>query len=98
MNRRHFVIGGAAATGAGAALLAEGCGGLKSLGPLNPLGGGYTLNVGYATTSFGSRTLHTRTYNGSTAGPTLEASPGGILRITVNNHLPPNPPAPILIT
>ncbi|GAC1392808.1 MAG: hypothetical protein NVSMB31_11360 [Vulcanimicrobiaceae bacterium] len=95
MNRRRFVIGSAAATGVGVALVAEGCSTMKSIAPLFPGAAGYTLNVGYATTTFGAYTLRTRTYNGSTAGPTLEAFPGGTLRVTVNNQLPPNPPAVI---
>lgn len=54
---------------------------------------GYTLNVQYATNTIAGYTLKTRTYNGSTAGPILETRPGETLTVTVNNHLPPNPPA-----
>ncbi len=92
MNRRHFVVGTAATATVGAALVADGCSSLKSLGPLVPNVNGYTLDVGYAVSNIGGYQLRTRTYNGATAGPTLIATPGGTLTVTINNQLPPNPP------
>jgi suppressor of ftsI len=97
INRRHFVVGTAAAT-AGVALAAEGCSSssvMKAIAPIIPGMMGYTLNVEYATTNIGGYSLHTRTYNGATAGPTLTASPGSTLVVTINNQLPPNPPQPV---
>jgi FtsP/CotA-like multicopper oxidase with cupredoxin domain len=93
MNRRRFVVGTAAATGVGAALVAEGCSAIKSLAPLLPNASEYTLNVGYATSNVSGYVMRTRTYNGKTFGPTLVAYPGQTLSITINNQLPPNPPA-----
>ena len=95
MNRRRFVIGTAAIAGAGIAFSSDGCSGIgggSGGGVPNIPGLGYTLNVGYSTNTIGGYTMRTRTYNGLTYGPTLETTPGSTLTITVNNHLPPNPP------
>jgi suppressor of ftsI len=96
MNRRRFVVT-AAAAGIGAAVVVEGCaGGLKSIvAPLIPAAGGTQLNVQYATTNIGGYQLRTRTYNGATSGPMITTTPGSTLTITINNQLPPNPPASV---
>jgi suppressor of ftsI len=94
LNRRRFVIGTVAAAAAGAALVADGCSAFRSLTP-SIASAGYKLNVEYATSNIAGYTMRTRTYNGSTAGPTLEAYPGTTLTITVNNELPPNPAATV---
>lgn len=91
-TRREFVIGSAAA-GAAGLILVEGC--QNSVGPVPPIGGGYTIEAKYGTTVFGDKTLHTRTYNGAIPGPTLTAYPGQRFQVTVKNSLPPNPPQPI---
>jgi suppressor of ftsI len=95
LDRRRFIIGSAAALGAAATLELDACGGGGS--PAVPASGAvYTLRVGYTTTIFpGGYTLHTRTYDGRTVGPTLETTPGSTLTIRIENMLPPNPPAKI---
>jgi suppressor of ftsI len=89
MNRRRFLIGAAAATGAGVSFVADGC---SSIIPRSAfIGPGHVLNVGYTTSNISGYKMRTRTYNGATAGPLIEAFPGTTLSITVNNQLPPNP-------
>lgn len=90
MNRRHFVIGSAAAAGAGISIVAAGCS--KGITPAAFIPGSNVLNVGYTTSNIAGYRMRTRTYNGATAGPLIEAYPGTTLSITVNNQLPPNPP------
>ena len=88
VNRRRFLVASGAAVAAGSL---ESCftGSVSSIPVSGP---GYTLNVGYTTTTFpGGYTLRTRTYNGSTVGPTLQTTPGSTLNVTVVNSLPPNP-------
>jgi FtsP/CotA-like multicopper oxidase with cupredoxin domain len=87
MRRRDFVIGSAVA---GTSIAYEGCSSSSILTtPLNV--GGYTLNVEYATYTLGGFPMKTRTYNGSTVGPTMEVHPGSTLSVTINNLLPKNP-------
>ena len=87
MKRRNFVVGSAVA---GTAIAYEACsaGSILTV-PLN--GPDYTLTVGYATYSLGGFPMKTRTYNGSTVGPTIEVHPGQTLSVTIKNNLPPNP-------
>lgn len=92
MNRRRFVVGSAAAAAVAGAASLPGC---RSSGSLLPHGFGYALNVEYGTNTIAGKTFRTRTYNGVTAGPILETRPGQTLTITVNNKLPPNPPASV---
>jgi suppressor of ftsI len=95
IDRRRFLVGATATAGFGSLLELNACtsgGGFRAIPPP----GGYTLQVGYTTTTFpGGYTLRTRTYNGSTAGPTLQATPGSPLLINIVNTLPPNPPATV---
>lgn len=91
MKRRDFVVGSAAI---GTAVAYEACSPGQSILSA-PFGGGYTLNVGYATYSLGGFPMKTRTYNGSTVGPTLEVRPGQTLAVTINNRLPANPPVAV---
>lgn len=97
MKRRDFVLGSAAAAAVAGVASTEGCGGNQAIvanGPSGPVVEvPYVLNVQYATTTFGGRTLRTRTYNGKTMGPILETKPGSVLSVRVVNALPPNPPA-----
>jgi suppressor of ftsI len=53
----------------------------------------YTLRVGYSERELAGLKLRTRTYNASLPGPLLTTRPGHILRITLANSLPPDPPA-----
>src|SRR4051812_24988395 len=53
----------------------------------------FTLRVGYSERELAGLRIHTRTYNSSFPGPLLVTRPGHILRITVVNKLPPDPPA-----
>ena len=93
MNRRGFLAATAGVAVAGAAV-AEGCSSATSfLGGAPVGGGGYTLTIGYTNATIGGKRLRTRTYNGSTVGPTLDVFPGNTLRVKMVNTLPPNPPA-----
>ncbi|MDQ6823024.1 MAG: multicopper oxidase family protein, partial [Candidatus Eremiobacteraeota bacterium] len=93
LSRREILIGGAAAAGV-AAFAIEGC---NSSGGsvLNPAAGQYSydLTVKYSDHVFGGMTLRTRTYDGMIPGPTLYATPGQPLNISIGNELPPDPPA-----
>jgi suppressor of ftsI len=96
MDRRRFIAGSAATIGAASLIELDACdvNGLQAVP--NTGASSYTLNVGYSTTRFpGGYVLRTRTYNGTTVGPTLEAAPGSTLTIRVNNMLPHDPPARI---
>lgn len=94
ITRRNLLIGSAAAAAAGYVAL-EGCQNAGHSIPPAPPPGGYALEAKYADTVYNGMTLRTRTYNGAIPGPTLYASPGQHLRITLKNSLPPNPPAPV---
>lgn len=92
LSRRELLIGGTAGAATLAALAAPGCGpAITSLVQGSVYA--YNLPVQYATLSIGGVTVRTRTYGGTIPGPTLSAAPGQRLTITVNNQLPPNPPA-----
>jgi FtsP/CotA-like multicopper oxidase with cupredoxin domain len=94
MNRRRFVVGSFASGAVAAALAADGCasngGGSASL-PNGFSGASYTLAPKYTVSNIAGYRLRTRTYNGSTVGPTIETTPGSTLRVTIDNQLPPNP-------
>jgi FtsP/CotA-like multicopper oxidase with cupredoxin domain len=96
MNRRGFLVGSAGVAIAGAAI-AEGCSaGSSFLNPGGgPVNGGYTLTVGYTNSTIGGKRIRTRTYNGSTVGPTLDVFPGNTLAVKIVNQLPANPPATV---
>jgi len=49
-----------------------------------------TLRVGYAYKDIGGYRLSLRTYEGTVPGPTLRARPGDVLRLRLQNELPPN--------
>jgi len=53
----------------------------------------YALRVGYSERELVGLKLRTRTYNASLPGPLMTTRPGHILRITLANSLPPDPPA-----
>lgn len=93
MKRQRFLIGTAAAATVAVAAAADGC---SSSNRLFSIGGSsaqpYTLTVGYTDGTVGGYRLHTRTYNGSTVGPTLDVYPGTTFEVNVVNNLPPNPP------
>ena len=93
LSRRELLIGGAAGAATLATVSAVGCrgGGVNVLPGMPPA---YNLPVVYANHVLGGKTLRTRTYNGTIPGPTLYASPGQPFTVTVNNQLPPDPPAP----
>jgi len=100
MNRRGFLAASAGVAVAGTAVV-EGC---NSSGISNIIGGGgngggaqgaYTLTVAHTNSTINGYRLLTRTYNGSTVGPTLDAYPGTILKVRIVNNLPPNPPASV---
>jgi FtsP/CotA-like multicopper oxidase with cupredoxin domain len=50
-----------------------------------------TLRVAFAENQVGDQTVFTRTYEGSLPGPTLRVRPGDVMRIRLDNQLPPNP-------
>lgn len=52
-----------------------------------------SLRVGYAYKDLGGYRLSLRTYEGGVPGPTLRVRPGDVLRIRIDNQLPPNPDA-----
>jgi FtsP/CotA-like multicopper oxidase with cupredoxin domain len=55
-----------------------------------------SLQVRYAYKDIGGYRLSLRTYEGTIPGPTLRARPGDVLRIRLQNDLPPNPdPVPL---
>lgn len=86
MNRRRFAVTAICATAAAASLPARVCSSKLA-------GTAYTINVQYALTSFKGYNIHTRTYDGRTAGPMLETTPGSTLSIRIVNNLPPDEPA-----
>lgn len=92
VSRRELLIGGTAGVASLTALAATGCGG-PIVTSLVHGSNAYTLPVQFATLPIGGVTVRTRTYGGMIPGPTLVANPGQPLAITVNNQLPPNPPA-----
>jgi FtsP/CotA-like multicopper oxidase with cupredoxin domain len=97
IGRRRFIAGSAATVGAAALLELEACNKGSLPSGTGPGATAHTLTVGYATTRFpGGYTLRTRTYNERTVGPTLTTSPGALLRVRIDNTLPPNPPVVIL--
>jgi suppressor of ftsI len=85
MNRRRFAVTAIAAAAVGATLRAR--------ASLSPASRGYTIEVKYALTNVKGYVLHTRTYEGRTAGPTLETTPGSTLSVRIVNNLPPDKPA-----
>lgn len=92
LTRRELLIGGSAGAASLTALAASGCGG-PILTTFLPGPNAYNLPVQFATLPMGGVTVRVRTYGGAIPGPTLVATPGQPLSITVNNQLPPNPPA-----
>jgi FtsP/CotA-like multicopper oxidase with cupredoxin domain len=55
-----------------------------------------TLRMQYAYKTIGGYRLYVRTYEGTVPGPTLRVKPGDVLRIKLNNDMPPNrDPTPI---
>jgi FtsP/CotA-like multicopper oxidase with cupredoxin domain/peroxiredoxin len=50
------------------------------------------LVVDYAIFTIGNHQVRLRTYNGQLVGPVIRAKAGDVLRITLRNKLPPNPP------
>src|SRR5260370_5060734 len=88
MNRRQFLMAGAAAS-------------LSLIGWRENLFASeedntvdeYVLRVGYSERTLGSFRLRTRTYNSSIPGPLMVTRPGHTLRVRLINGLPPNPAA-----
>jgi suppressor of ftsI len=92
-----MLVGGAAAAATIAVLTVEGCqlsGGAGGPGIPGNLDS-YELTAQYSTHTFAGKTLRTRTYDGQIPGPTIYAAPGQPFNVTINNQLPPNPPAAV---
>ncbi|MBV5294836.1 MAG: multicopper oxidase domain-containing protein [Curvibacter lanceolatus] len=51
----------------------------------------YTLRMAYADLQIDGKSVHLRTYNGMIPAPTLQVRAGDVLRLRVENDLPPNP-------
>lgn len=89
-----MLIGGAAAAAGMAVLSVDGCNSGSSGSGAPPLvQNAYDLTVKYSDHVLGGMTLRTRTYNGTIPGPTLYATPGRSLNISLGNQLPPDPAA-----
>ncbi len=91
MDRRNFLVGSIAAAAAGTVLVADGCSAPGVSVVPGASAAQYTLTVGYANYAIQGYQFQTRTYNGSSVGPTLVAQPGTMLSVNVVNKLPPNP-------
>ena len=96
MKRKRFLAAAGSTVAVGTMLATDSCSpGGSALNGAVPLTNGATLTVEYATTDIAGYRLRTRTYNGRTYGPTIEARPGETLGIRVVNGLPPNPAATV---
>ena len=95
LSRRDVLVGGAAAAATVALLSVEGCHSSVGNSGLPDTLDSYTLTAQYSTHTFNGTTLRLRTFDGQIPGPTLYATPGQQLNVTVVNSFPPDPAASV---
>lgn len=88
-TRRQFLAAGGTIAGAVMLGLLPEVGRAAESAPVDA----YALRVGYSSRQLARLWLRTRTYNASLPGPLMVTRPGHILRVTLSNSLPPDPPA-----